>query len=184
MEEFKQISEIDLPDNRNLAFLTIDKSTGFERRRELSDIHSYLEDISLNANVPEIVADHFTTAKNLLLYSWFVYRFIPVAELHAISTLELALKIKSEKQHQSLRKLIKLAISKNWIKDEDFQIYKARATNKNTETDSTYTKILFDSLPYLRNEYAHGSSSISPDGYTTLLICSDFINAIFQPNKI
>jgi len=46
----------------------------------------------LNDTVPEKIREHFETTKNLLLYSWFVYRFIPVAEFHAATTLEYALK--------------------------------------------------------------------------------------------
>ena len=35
---------------------------------------------------------HFETAKNLYLYAWFVYRFYPVSEQHALATLEFALR--------------------------------------------------------------------------------------------
>lgn len=42
--------------------------------------------------VPESVAIHFETAKNVLLYAFFVYRFHMVAEQYVLSTLELALR--------------------------------------------------------------------------------------------
>lgn len=42
--------------------------------------------------MPEAVSIHFETAKNVLLYAFFVYRFHMVAEQYVLSTLELALR--------------------------------------------------------------------------------------------
>ena len=47
--------------------------------------------LTLNASVPEDVRIHYETAKNVLLYAWFVYRFHMVAEQYVLSSLELAL---------------------------------------------------------------------------------------------
>lgn len=44
--------------------------------------------------VPHDVRVHFETAKNLYLYAWFVYRFFPVAEKHALASLEFALRLR------------------------------------------------------------------------------------------
>ena len=53
-----------------------------------------LASMRLNDGIPEIAAQLFETAKNVSLYSWFVYRFHPVAESVAFSALELALNLR------------------------------------------------------------------------------------------
>jgi len=60
----------------------------------LQDEHDDLASIRLNDGVPLVVAQLFETAKNVSLYSWFVYRFHPVSELVAFSALELALNLR------------------------------------------------------------------------------------------
>ena len=60
----------------------------------LAEEHADLATISLNDAVPVIVAQLFETAKNVSLYSWFVYRFHPVSESVAFSALELALNLR------------------------------------------------------------------------------------------
>src|SRR5437016_6608279 len=56
--------------------------------------HADLASIRLNDSVPDIAAQLFETAKNVSLYSWFVYRFHPVAESVAFAALELALNLR------------------------------------------------------------------------------------------
>jgi hypothetical protein len=60
----------------------------------LQDEHADLANIRLNSSVPPVVAQLFETAKNVSLYSWFVYRFHPVSESVAFSALELALNLR------------------------------------------------------------------------------------------
>lgn len=58
----------------------------------LTQIHARLEKLQLHEAIPESIRIHFETAKNLLLYAWCVYRFHMVAQGHAFSTLEMALR--------------------------------------------------------------------------------------------
>jgi hypothetical protein len=60
----------------------------------LKDEHDDLASIRLNDGVPLVVAQLFETAKNVSLYSWFVYRFHPVSESVAFSALELAFNLR------------------------------------------------------------------------------------------
>lgn len=167
------------------------------REREISDVHSRLLEIELKESVPETIRTHFITSKHLVLYSWFVYRFIPVAEFHAIASLEYALKLKTGKNRWGLKRLLAHAVNEGWVNDNDFYIHRntvernrahAEQLKKflNIEPQETipeegrYTSILVESLPYLRNIYAHGSNTIAPQGYLTLIICAEFINKIFK----
>lgn len=198
MDTLKPFDDICYPDSRQKAFILYNRETGVSRERTLHDHYQSISDVVLNEVVPDKIREHFETARNLFLYSWYVYRFGPVAELHAIATVEFALKEKSGKEKGGLKRLIDLAIKKGWVLDSGFKYYpviKERLTEyttadsyrPNTITDDpdsvdlqAYCKILADSLPYLRNELAHGSQMLYPSGTATLAICADVINQLFN----
>lgn len=60
----------------------------------LADWHAEISHFELTREVPQDVRIHFENARNLYLYSWFVYRFHAVAEEHAIGSLEYALRLR------------------------------------------------------------------------------------------
>ena len=103
MEQFKKLKEIFEPDPRSELFQIFDEELGDFREKEISDLHENLEQIELKDSVPEAIRNHFITSKHLVLYSWFVYRFIPVAEFHTIASLEFALKLKTGKKKWGLK---------------------------------------------------------------------------------
>lgn len=106
----------------------------------LEDRHENLSKIILNDNVPIDVRQLFETAKNLSLYSWFVYRFHPVSELISFTALEMALrerylsenppKANSKSHHLNLYKLLQHAKDKKWIVNEKFQSIYRRAKHQ------------------------------------------------------
>lgn len=177
-------------------FHIYDESLGDFRERKIADVHERLLEIELCESVPEAIRKHFITSKHLVLYSWFVYRFIPIAEFHAITSLEYALKIKTGKKW-GLKRLLAYAVNEGWVKDNDFHIYRQNVERNRVHTEQLnklqnielqeaipmegkYTSVLVESLPYLRNVYAHGSNTLAPQGYLTLIICAEIINKIFE----
>lgn len=78
------------PDPRNESPVVFDES-GI-RRCTVADQYESIRGSEFNAAVPHSIRVHFETAKNLYLYSWFVYRFYPVAEQQALTSLEFALR--------------------------------------------------------------------------------------------
>ena len=197
MEKYKELHEILEADPRSHMFHIFDEAMGDFRERDISDIHSRLDQIELNEGVPEAIRDHFLTSKHLVLYSWFVYRFIPIAEFHAIASLEFALKIKTGKSRWGLKRLLQHAVKEGWVRDNDFRIHREKIESRKEHAErlkvmlniemqpgvpkeGEYTSILVESLPYLRNVYAHGSNTIAPQGYLTLIICAEFINKLFK----
>jgi hypothetical protein len=82
-DPLKALSEIGRPDVRRANIVG-----------NLSDEHQDLASIRLNDTVPDIAAQLFETAKNVSLYSWFVYRFHPVAESVAYAALEMSLNLR------------------------------------------------------------------------------------------
>src|SRR5207249_3513015 len=81
-----------LADERCASFVMGIHETGETRPRRLADGHEEIARLRLVDAVPDGVRVHFETAKNLLMYSWFCYRFMQVAELHALGTVEMALR--------------------------------------------------------------------------------------------
>jgi hypothetical protein len=94
------------------------RQTSFAYAR-LPFIHAQLSELTLHDDVPIEVRQLYETAKNVGLYTYFVYRFHQVAEMVAIAALEMALKNRAEVPYDQpgpgLRRLLTGAIEKGWI---------------------------------------------------------------------
>lgn len=133
MEKFKFFDEVITVDQRNTSFVLQDRTTGKIRPQELRDHYELVSMFTLNEEVPERVQSHFNTAKNALLYTWFFYGFYPIAELQALSALELALRerigkeglkqLKKKKKNIGIQTFIEYAVENEWIRNEDFSAY-------------------------------------------------------------
>ena len=199
MESLKKFDEICQNDPRQDFFCIIDRVDGTTRKRTLQDFHNRADQIRLHDGVPEQIRSHFETARNLIIYSWFFYPFNVTAELCAYTSVEFALKTKngSSSSKISFKKLLQTAVEQKWICDEGFSHVKRRRKNIRDHIESLppeyrmpqssmsdeYCKNLTKSLPYLRNELAHGSSMLHEQGAFTVQICADLINQLFPKPK-
>lgn len=196
-ELLKPIVHIQDPDPRWLDFCGVD-SSGNIVRMTLEHYAKPIEEIKLLDTVPEKVKVHFETARNLALYAWFVYRFVPVAELYACISVEFALKERTGKKW-AFRKLLEHAMAQGWLKNEKFSQWQRVTKNREQryaeeiewsrhierpEPESPeywdYLSLLVEHIPWFRNQYAHGSSSISPWPYRTLEDCAEIINQVYE----
>lgn len=196
--KFKALSDVLEPDRRQVHYSVPDTTGGF-RRKELADHYETILQFSLHDGVPEPVRIHFDTARNLLLYDWFAYRFIQVAELHVFSTVEMALRVRlgyhDSKALARLNTLLSMALGSGLLKDEGFRLYRQARERRAREsidwpwTDGqtveeardplSYTRGLINYLRDSRNTLAHGSPMLMPHGYRWLCMCCDLINQIF-----
>lgn len=177
--------------------------------------------VKLHDGVPEGIRIQFETTKNLYLYSWFVYRFYPVAKHHAYACLELALRERfeaemiaaGEKKREfgpGLKRLLEYAASSGSLKDENFSIWQRRTARraqrrtadelweeakrqglneltydesqyeiKEEDRDHEYLAILLKTLPWLRNLYAHGTTSLDNQALGVIELVAEIINQIF-----
>lgn len=196
MEELKPIDDICKPDIRQKYQVILDKEEGQARYIELRDYHKAASRIHLHSGVPEEVRNHFATAQNLLVYSWFYYPFNVSAQLQALASVEFALKIKAglrftpNGRPPGLKQLLEKAVKENWISDDNFseiREMKAQASGKLSFTTiegklvETYTETLKECLPKLRNMLAHGDSVLHGQGATWVWICAELINQLFEP---
>jgi len=121
------------PDARNESFVRL-TATG-PQPITLEDQHGRVVELTLHDGVSEGIRIQFETTKNLYLYSWFVYRFYPVAQHHAYTCLELALRERFEKEMVAegepkrgfglgLRQLLSHAIENGYLKNENFEMWR------------------------------------------------------------
>ena len=206
-DPLKSLDKICEPDTRQAFF----------RGVSLDCNHAELSRIVLSKRVPVGVRQLFETAKNLSLYSWFVYRFHQVSELVACSALEMALRLRYEKENCKtariyLKGLLKHAQEKNWIDNERFS-HLNKIARQNAEHEKSLKVILsgaldggksipidppteqeirearnkldmvsgiVEAIPGLRNELAHGSSTLNPSSIASLRIVAEVINQIYE----
>ncbi len=192
MEELKDFTEVQKPDERQKNFVVMNHVSGDCRPRTLRDIYDAAESMKLHNGVPEKIRSHFATAQNLLVYSWFFYPFNVTAQFLAFVTVEYALKeILKPKKNSSFKKLLSLAVEQGLVKDEGFSYFREkqkineqmfRETGMEQEVVGSYVKILRETMPNLRNELAHGSHMLHPDGASSVKICAEFVNQLFPKN--
>ncbi len=116
-EMFKSLNQIFETAPQNTLFVHVE--TG--QPQTLDDWYSDIASIKLLDSVPKEVHQHFNRAKNTMLYSWFCYEMMPVAEQYCFCVLEIAFKLllgfPSSEIH-NMNNMIQEAVSKGSITDE------------------------------------------------------------------
>lgn len=162
MERLKPRSEILLPDIRNRNRGNLDHSKGMISEMTIDSIYAELEKIELQESVPESVRSHFATAKNLVLYSWFVYPFNMVAALHAFASLEMAVKEKTGDRETSFKKQLDT-------------VFKGRKLSGGMGPPIDLSVV----ISKLRNDLAHGSPTTHGLGLMFVDRCAALINELY-----
>lgn len=158
MEKLKQLEEVCQPDERNRGRYDLDHSTGAFTPTTIKSIYTLVEDIHLNDNVPDEVRSHFEVARNLALYSWFIYSFHEVAAMQALASLEMAARKKTGEDETPFKNLLD-----KLFKDRQF----------------TPEVSLAKAVSMFRNKLAHGSTMLSGQGIGFVRRCSELINELY-----
>jgi hypothetical protein len=210
-DTLKSLAQLNVPDAVQAAFSRYDQFTGSLRPKSIEDHHSDARELALPDHVPQDIRRHFDTARNLFLYSWFVWAFAWVAQLYGYVSLEMALRLRAlnenridESASPGLARLIKLAISEGWILVEELPQHVETDPDERAALEKTlenytladlarmwipqldplsYIKDLAEAIPFFRNELAHGTTHISGDSFSTLLLCRDMISKLFPPSE-
>jgi len=162
MEQLKTLEEVCQPDVRYRNRADLDLRTGAVSETTIQTLYSLIEPIRLNKKVPEDVRNHFEIARNLALYSWYVYPFNVVAAMHAYATLEMAPKQKAGRKRISLKKSLAQAFNGRQL-----------AGGLGPPVDVS------EAIAYLRNDLAHGNSTLHGQGVDALKLCAELINELF-----
>jgi len=133
----KPLDSIGEPDTRNAGQMPSFLGGG---ERKVNYFHERISKYELDADISVEIRVQFETAKNLYLYSWFVFRFFNVAEHQAYITLELGLKelfkdelpdkYKDRFGNTSMKKLLQYAVDMEYIQNGDFTIQKCRSYSR------------------------------------------------------
>jgi hypothetical protein len=197
MESLKKLSEVSEADPRQALFSRIDPSApDFFRARTLGDVHALAEAITLNSAVPPNIRDHFETARNLIVYSWFYYPFNVTAQLAAYVSVEYALRERMTDRTTNFGPLLTRAVQLGIINDQGFSIPSAqlkRIREWNAELPpemhlaepsslSEYSKAIAADLPRARNSLAHGTTTLHHMGASTVALAAEIINQLFPAN--
>ncbi len=162
MERLKPREEVLLPDLRYRNLVNLDHSTDVATEMTIDTIYDELEDIRLNDTAPESVRSHFEIARNLLVYSWFVYSFNVVAAMQAFASLEMAVREKTGEKKTPFKNLLD-------------KVFKGR----NLVSAFGPPIELSKAISHLRNDLAHGSPTLHGQGLTFVGMCADLINELY-----
>lgn len=200
----KPLNEALLPDSRFESFHI--GSDNFMRPFELADLHERLNLSKLDSTVPEAVRCQFETAKNLILYSWFVFEFHTIGELHAYASLEFALRTRFPNAKQkrirkgkevmeplTLGPLLRLAIKEGVIVAETLPAWeRAKFVSEWCQkrydlppgvkrTSTEWLQQMIENIPHFRNTLAHGTPQLYlENSLRQLETCADLINQLFS----
>jgi hypothetical protein len=196
MEKLKQIDEIQKPDERNLYWVFV--STG--KQLAIEDRYAGIESIRVNPTAPEDVRSYFVTLQNLCLYVWFSYDFYALVVFLTFTLIEMALKLglpRKGPDKRTLKPLLREAIRQKLINEKAFthikRIRQQRAENlrllrgvekitRSSLPKNDYLAVLLESLPKLRNSFAHpsGQSIHFPhEAIFSLRFAAEFVNELF-----
>lgn len=159
MERLKRLEDICQPDERWLNRVDIDHSTGAVAPTTVESIYGLVEEIQLSVNVPDEVRSHFEIARNLVVYSWFVFSFNVVAGMQSLASLEMAVRMKTN------------ASEKDNFYDLLGRVFPGRKLSTTLSLSKAITK--------RRNDLAHGSSTMHGQGVSTLSFCAELINELY-----
>lgn len=201
MEILKRIEDLQKPDERNGCWARLD--TG--KAVTLQDRYAAFERIQLSPAVPDDVRSYFATIQNLCVYGWFAYDFYAVAVFLSYTLVEMALRIQlpiAGIDKRPLHNLLQEAVNRNLISEKAFshirrirreQAHELRLMRqiqkipKSSVPSTDYRKIIVETLPKLRNAFAHprGHAIHLPgDALFALQFAADFVNQLFSaPSK-
>ena len=159
MEPLKPFEKIAEPDGRwellNVSFIRL---------------HGIAESMSLNKNVPEYARVQFQQAQHLLVYSYYQFSLLSVAQIQAFIALECALRIrwqsefperaKQLKRLPALKTLLQLAGERNWVMG--------------------CTPAFIEHVRSLRNNHAHGEYILHPTHAIEMIeLCGTMIQQLY-----
>ena len=190
METIKPLAEITEPDPRNLLWIIIDQETGADRRNTLKDMYAAVADFELGPNVPEKIRSQFAVAQNLAVYAWFCYHFHMNAELQAFACIEFALRLRlkpATRSQEHFKTMLLQAVKSGLMKDNGFRYFPVRQVQgpRTVPTPSgpkvvySHVELLVETLPQMRNDLAHGATTLFDGGPGMIRLAADIINQLF-----
>jgi hypothetical protein len=162
MERLKPRDEVLLPDVRYRNRINLDHSTDKVEEMTIDTIYDELETVRLSYTAPDAVRSHFEIARNLIVYSWFVYSFNVVAAMQAFASLEMALRDITGEEETAFKNLLD-------------KVFKGRKLVSAFGPPIELSK----AISKLRNDLAHGGPTLHGQGLALVGMCADLINELY-----
>jgi hypothetical protein len=196
MERLKELAEIQQPDVRSTCYVRLD--TG--QPVTFEDRYKQIATVQLDPRVPADVRSYYATIQNLCVYAWFAYDLYALVVFLSYTLIQMALRTRlpiTGTDRRGLHNLLEEAIKRKLIREKAFShvrhLRQVRADSLRFERQmrriprssvpkNDYTKLLLQSLPKLRNSFAH------PRGHTihmpgealfALRFSAEFANQLF-----
>lgn len=187
-DHLKPLKAILDADPRSEGFLRLD-SSGF-RPVTITDHHAGVAQFGLVATVPEQIKIQFETAKNLYLYAWYVYRFYPVAEHHALVCLEHGLRERCasllpksywsrKNQKPTMAPLLRFAVDSGAIQNQGFRGWHERVQQRarNRYEDDRMREMVEKDLDHIDIDYEQATPNDEDRDWTTFQLCLKYCRA-------
>ena len=195
VEQLKPAHELTEPDPRRLGWAIRNNETGAVRQLTLDEHYVAVERLALSVPTTDQIETQYNTARNVLLYSWFVYRFTTVAELQAYATLEYALRWKlgclDDERPPTLAPLLRRAAQRGLVVDGQLAhlrgcvppVYTGNGfvdanIDPQVVAGKGHVALLCEVLPKLRNQLAHGSINTWPSALGTFLLAKALVENV------
>ena len=202
----KPLEELALPDPR-IKFEPLFQY--FEDGTKILEIHERLTKHSvLHAGVPESIKSQFEIARNLMLFTYYVFEFQTQAELQAYAALEYALRERLDRPTRMIKRgketknvplmlgaLLNKAIAEKLIHPETLPSWTwANERRKWFAEHYSHPFVPLNGEDWLemavklstdlRNRIAHGNPHLHlPNSFNQIELCADIINALFANSK-
>ena len=199
MEDFKVLDQLTQADSRWTGRMILNHQSGAVRPYTIEEHYRSIRIVEVTDRAPEHVREHFQTAQHLMLYSWYVYPFGVVGEMHAYASLEYALRLRlgyDGDRPPGLRSLLNEAVAKGLLTDQGFVSYSEDgnwpvvtgnslmdanlALNAPGGLGRSRVEALADIIPKLRNDFAHGSMNLWPPNIMVLRVVAEAINQLYS----
>jgi hypothetical protein len=163
-EGFRQTADMFKADQRNLDAPAIFAG----QPQSIEMFREWVDEYDLPTECPEEIRTQYDVARNLYIYSWYVYRFTSPAQAQAYATLELALRtrfdeldIKYNKRRDGLSSLLSKAIKKGLLKDGGFpHLQHSQNTDAVDPSGTEFCEKLPSIISTFRNSFAHGGTTL------------------------
>jgi hypothetical protein len=169
METLKSVDDVQQPDTRSLCWAHLHTGDPVT----FQDRYAQVAAIQLSPGAPADVRSYFATIQNLYVYAWYAYDFYALVVFLSYTLIEMALRLRlpvTGKDNRTLRNLLEEAVNRNLIHEKAFsharRIRQQRALSlrlqrqfekipRSSVPRSDYRRALVETLPKLRNAFAH-----------------------------